>query len=240
MIDVAIIVVNYNYGHYILNNYEKFTNVSQSVKKIIIIDDQSDDDKSIRELSKGPIEIIQTSHKKSKHNNMNQINSVYCALNHIARLDPKWIWVIDGDDCPLSCSAKNLNDNLDDNYDFIAFGQKIVRGGNHKFQYPRDVHRLWVSGATTSTIICKYDIYRQYEKFVRSSLHPRIWLDIRLSAIAKLEAFMTTKALVIERLIHDQNDSLSYENKRIIRLLKIFHAVLFASRLRANLLSVLR
>ena len=163
----SCIIINYNYGHYVLDAVNSVLSQSHPFDEIIIVDDGSTDD-SLKKLHEAfsqreNIRIL----KKKNEGQLSSIN--YGFLNSSGDI----VYFLDADDMyKESYLEETLNIYKNSDYDFIFCGYEKFGKGNEKvlnYNYDKDFGisllstlylKIWVGGIT-STISVKRSILKK-------------------------------------------------------------------------------
>ncbi len=219
---IHLIVINYNYNRFLVENKEQILNAKKYCEGFVIVDDQST--QPIDELMKiyGQ-DVIVTKHKKSKHNSHNQINAIYSGINYFKNIkSDDLVWIMDADDIPLM--NKNIFSKTEtSSIDFFMFSRKEEK----KKITPYVKHPLWVKQTTTSSIIVRKHIFTNFKRFFKNKFFPTVWYDIRISMISQLkpEKRKIFENILCERVLHQNNDSKSYINSKLLIYSRIIKAM---------------
>lgn len=222
-----VIIVNYNYSRFILDQVDKFQDVKRQVDGFIIVDDQSTvGENELNQLKKIFTDnIITTTSRKSSSNAVNQMLAIKSALDHFLLNENDYLWVIDGDDIPLVKEMKVIKEKIECcDQNLVVFGRlenKILVNATHN-------HRFWVTNAPTSSLIARVSNVRKVLKTVRSpKFFDDVWYDIRLSIMTPHTQTLIADLPIFDKIIHANNDSKRYKNSLIARFKRVTISILF-------------
>lgn len=223
MSKIHLIVFNYNYNKHLLTNINYFRDVESKGVTVNIIDDQSPI--GIKDLKRFFQNCYITKYPKSRYNSINQINALYFALENIKDINSNdYIWLMDADDIPI-INFEKINYVITKKKRIYFFSrtelsQKIV---------PKRVHRFWISGVTTSTIVIKQSILIKYRNVLSTISFKDTWLDMRISCLSTVlkSEVEVSKMIICERIMHDENDSLNYVNNKFEIFKRVLKAIIY-------------
>ena len=225
--NLHLLVINFNYSKFLIENKNHFTSILSHIKSFTIIDDQSTDDITrLKQIySKN---LIVTEGCKSTNNYLNQLNAINYGIKHLGEIkNEDYLWVVDADDIPVL--PKNLSYNLNQNFDIIFFGRKE----RDEIIFPKISHGFWVKNCFTSSIIFKHKLFIEKRKLIYSPDFHDIWFDVRLCSLIFLNCikFKICYEVNNERIIHGMNDSLRIKRYSFKRIIKILNTLSFSKKL---------
>lgn len=221
----SILIINYNYTDFILNNLNYFLRLENC--NVIIVDDQSKLTENLQKLNNNDsIDFIKSKNPKSEDNSLNQLNAIKIGFDYIFNKYPlsEFIWTIDGDDYPNYKLFNKFSYLFDDETVYFIAGKNINSYKTINIDTPKK-GLFWVKKTTTSQIIInKKIIEKNWDKIFLKKLND-YWYDARLCSLFKKNNVIINEVL-ISKIIHGKNDSLRYKKNIITKIIRIILSII--------------
>ena len=218
-IRVGILVINYNYTHFLLQNLNFLNKISNS--EVYVIDDQSSDGLIVDLKYKLGKSLFSTKGPKSHDNSINQLRAIKLGIEKLLTVDNiTHVWVLDADDYPVIANNSKIFHELDEIN--VLRSNKINEKGDFISKENPIKGLFWLKNTTTSQfILCKKWVLKHYGLLFNEDFKD-YWWDARICSIAKTKASLF-EGISVNKIQHKANDSLRYsENilKKSIRYIK--------------------